>query len=97
MDIISYDWTNNFEEFFASYFSNGDDSRIVIILYYNNYISPHDLETPVFEGDPNRNNYSSFHNLQSPVPKSYSNKESQILSSKNDLFTGLFNLNLKKS
>ena len=97
IDTISYNWTDSFEEFFASYSSDGNNSKIITISYYNSYLLHLDLKSLIFEGVPNCNDYSSSYNPKSPNLESHFDGESQILSSKDDIFTVLSDSNLLES
>lgn len=97
INTISHNWTNSFSKFFASYSSDGADSRTITLSSCNSYLPSHDLEISIFERVWNCNNSALSCNLQSPDPKSCSNRESQVLCSKEASFAGLSDLDLQKS
>lgn len=74
MDTTSHDWSNSFEEFFASYFDDNADSRTITLLYWDSYLTLHNPEIPVFEEVPNYHNFAPSCHLKNPDPKSCSNK-----------------------
>lgn len=96
MDISSYNWTDSFKEYFAGYFSDGNNSRTITIPYYNSYLLSHHLKTLVFERVLNCNNYLLSGNLQSPNLESRSNGKSQIPFLENDMLARLSDFDLLK-
>lgn len=76
MDIISQNITNNFRKIFAYYCSNNDNSKIIIISYYNIYLLLYDLKTSILEEVPNGNNYPLFSNIWSLNLKKCFNEKS---------------------
>lgn len=97
MNTTSYDWTDSFGEFFNGYSNDDADSKTVTLLCCDSYLLLHDLEISIFEEVQNYNNSAPSCNLKSLDGKSCFKKESQILSSEEDLFARLSNLDLQES